>query len=105
MSLQPVDARVDVPVEIEFWPERLPADARHSRSPPATALEWPEPIVDGRIDLGAVAYETLATSLDPYPRREGVSFDWSRTECQEGREAKSGPFAALAALKRRESST
>jgi hypothetical protein len=65
-------------------------------------LDGPEPIVCGRIDLGAVAYETLATALDPYPKREGVSFDWSQGEPNQAQEAQSGPFAALAALKRGE---
>ena len=38
-------------------------------------LDWPEAVVDGRIDLGPVIYESLATSLDPYPKRPGASFD------------------------------
>ena len=50
-------------------------------------LDWPEPIIDGRIDLGTVVYETLATSLDPYPKREGASFDWSQGEPSGGQEA------------------
>jgi len=58
-------------------------------------------VVDGRIDLGPVIYETLATALEPYPKREGVSFDWSQGPSEEAGSAKSGPFAALAALKRR----
>ena len=64
-------------------------------------IDWPEAVVEGRIDLGPLIYETLATALDPYPRREGVSFDWSQGLPEEASEAKSGPFAALAALKRR----
>lgn len=106
VSLEPVEARIDVPVEIEFWPEALlakPEDGEESEH--VTALDWPEPIVGGRIDLGAVAYETLATSLDPYPKREGVSFDWSQAEGAAAEQAKSGPFAALATLKRSQSSS
>ena len=91
-------------VEIEFWPEALlqtPERAPKSRAA-WSLLDWPEPIVGGQIDLGRVAYETLATSLDPYPKREGVSFDWSQGEPNQAQEAQSGPFAALAALKRGE---
>ena len=62
--------------------------------------DWPEPIVDGKIDLGPFIYETLATSLDPYPRKQGVSFDWSQGAPGQGGSG-SGPFAALVGLKRR----
>ena len=34
----------------------------------------PDPIVDGKIDLGALAAEFLALGLDPYPRKPGVAF-------------------------------
>lgn len=103
VSLDPIDATIDVPVEIEFWPEALLQRSETSEDEPGNValLDWPEPIVGGRIDLGVVAYETLATALDPYPKREGVSFDWSQGAPKEAPEAKSGPFAALAALKRR----
>jgi len=102
VSLDPVDARIDVPLEVEFWPEALLATAESSAEVPGSVvvLDGPEPIVCGRIDLGAVAYETLATALDPYPKREGASFDWSQGEPSQAQEAQSGPFAALAALKR-----
>ncbi len=104
VSLDPVDARIDVPVELEFWPEALLETAESSAELPGSVvlLDGPEPIVSGRIDLGVAAYETLATSLDPYPKREGVSFDWSQGEPNQAQEAQSGPFAALAALKRGE---
>jgi Large ribosomal RNA subunit accumulation protein YceD len=104
VSLDPVDARIDVPVELEFWPEALLETAESSAELPGSvvSLDGPEPIISGRIDLGAVAYETLATSLDPYPKREGASFDWSQGEPNQAQEAQSGPFAALAALKRGE---
>jgi hypothetical protein len=101
VTLDPLDTTIDIPVEIEFWPEGLLAAPRSSEEPVSVvALDEPEPIVGGRIDLGRVAYETLATSLDPYPKREGVSFDWSQDGPGEAQDAKTGPFAALAALKR-----
>ena len=104
VSLDPVDARIDVPLEIEFWPEALLQTSESSAELPGSVvlLDGAEPIVCGQIDLGRVAYETLATSLDPYPKREGVSFDWSQGEPNQAQEAQSGPFAALAALKRGE---
>jgi hypothetical protein len=44
-------------------------------------------------------YETLATALDPYPKRPDASFDWSQASPPAAGEARTGPFAALAALK------
>lgn len=103
ITLEPVEARLEVPVEAEFWPAELlpPASARTAADPGGTGLtDWPEVIRDGRIDLGPVVYETLATALDPYPKREGASFDWAEGEGKDGESAGSGHFAPLAALKR-----
>ena len=50
-----------------------------------------DPIVDGKIDLGALAAEFFALGLDPYPRKPGVSF-----ESPEEPEATVSPFSALA---------
>jgi len=103
VSLDPVEANLDVPVEVEFWPVSLIDELKRSTEEPGNLglLDWPEAVVDGRIDLGPVIYETLATALEPYPKREGISFDWSQGPSEEAGSAKSGPFAALAALKRR----
>jgi uncharacterized metal-binding protein YceD (DUF177 family) len=101
VTLEPVPARIDVPVEMEFWPDALVEDLeKKAEEDPSHAgvIDWPEAIIDETIDLGPVVYETLATSLDPYPKKEGASFEWSQglTE-QEARE--SSPFAALKQLK------
>jgi uncharacterized protein len=103
VSLDPVEANLDVPVEVEFWPVSLIDELERSTEEPGNPglLDWPEAVVDGRIDLGPVIYETVATALEPYPKQEGVSFDWSQGPSEEAGSAKSGPFAALAALKRR----
>jgi hypothetical protein len=103
VSLEPVEARLEVPVEMEFWPaELLPRPERDAGDPGGGGIvDWPEAIRDGRIDLGPVVYETLATALDPYPRRPEARFDWPQGQGQEGEGAGSGPFASLAALKRR----
>jgi uncharacterized protein len=103
VSLEPVEASLDVPVEAEFLPAELIEQLEKSADEPGGPghLDWPEPIVDGKIDLGPFIYETLATSLDPYPRKQGASFDWSQGEPQHGGTTASSPFAALAELKRR----
>ncbi len=38
----------------------------------------PDPIIDGKIDLGALAAEFFALGLDPYPRKPGVAVDRRR---------------------------
>jgi uncharacterized metal-binding protein YceD (DUF177 family) len=102
VTLEPVQGRVDVPVDVEFWPERLLAEleARAEEGASDPDAEWPEPIIEGKIDIGPVIYETLATSLDPYPRREGASFEWADAPEPKGEVEKSSPFAALERLKR-----
>ena len=102
VSLEPIEARLEVPVEMEFWPAALmPRSERNAADPGAGLLDWPEAIVEGRIDLGPVIYETVATALDPYPKREGARFRWPEDGGEEAESGKTGPFAALAALKER----
>ncbi|MGH6833260.1 MAG: YceD family protein, partial [Methyloceanibacter sp.] len=75
VSLDPVEASLDVPAEVEFWPAGLIEEFERNAEEEGSLglLDWPEAVTDGRIDLGPVIYETLATALDPYPKREGVS--------------------------------
>jgi uncharacterized metal-binding protein YceD (DUF177 family) len=102
VSLEPVESTIEAPVKIEFWPEAR-IDALAETADEATShgiLDWPEPIVDGKIELGPFLYETLATSLDPYPRREGASFEWREASDEtEPRVKADSPFAALSKLK------
>ena len=64
--------------------------------------EWPEPILEGKMDIGSVIYETFATALDPYPKRQGASLQWQESDAQsDDKEKPEGPFAALAQLKQR----
>jgi uncharacterized metal-binding protein YceD (DUF177 family) len=55
----------------------------------------PEPIVNGAIDLGALATEFLMLALDPYPRKEGAVFEPVIAPVDPA----DHPFAALEALK------
>ena len=102
VSLEPIESNLEMPIEAEFWPEAMIGaheEREEGHGTPALA-EWPEPISEGRIDLGPLIYETLATSLEPYPKREGVSFEWSQEGEAPNREPITSPFAALGALKR-----
>ncbi len=80
VSLEPFEATLDEPVDVRFAP---PAEERAARrgasgAPIATiridAAAAPDPIVDGRVDLGALAAEFMALGLDLYPRKPGAAF-------------------------------
>ena len=69
-------------------------------APPAKDLklheEPPEMLVEGTIDLGAVATEFLLLGIDPYPRKAGAEFAPVKADDGGGH-----PFAGLEALKKR----
>ncbi|MGB6390427.1 MAG: DUF177 domain-containing protein [Methyloceanibacter sp.] len=100
VSLDPVESALEIPVELEFWPARLVETFRETadETTDRELRDWPEPIADGKIDLGPIIYQTLATGLDPYPKREGASFAWPEDGSPE---MPKGPFAALEQLKQR----
>jgi uncharacterized metal-binding protein YceD (DUF177 family) len=94
VSLEPFDARLSEKVDLLFMPE-----PRSGQTPPAGEItvsleeeDPPEPIVDGRIDLGAVTLEFLALGIDPYPRKPGVELGYENAD----EEKPPSPFAALA---------
>jgi uncharacterized metal-binding protein YceD (DUF177 family) len=87
VTLDPFAATVEEEVDLRFAPDAPALDDENA--PP----DAPDPIVDGKIDLGAVTAEFLALGLDPYPKKPGASFGF-RSE-----DEKESPFAALAKLK------
>lgn len=95
VSLEPIDATVDEAVDVRFAP-RTAADSasvgpRETRTVSLEDEDEPDPVIDGKIDLGALAAEFFALGLDPYPRKPGAVFE-------EGVKPGSAdsPFAALA---------
>ena len=98
VTLEPVESAVDEMVELLFAP--LPADT----GPPAGEIEVklkageepPEPLVDGAVDLGAIATEFLILGVDLYPRKAGAQFAAPKIK-DDG----AHPFAALEVLKKR----
>ena len=104
VTLEPAPARIAEPVERRWRP-----GAPDPFAAPAAELDVspddedpPEPFRDG-VDLGAVALETLALCLDPYPRAEGAEFApisaMPQGAAPVGDEERK-PFAALAALRK-----
>lgn len=94
VTLEPFETEVREPVAMRFS-EHASADgaAEASVSHDATEDDLPDPIVNGRIDIGAVTAEFLALGLDPYPRKPEADFAYTEDA------GKENPFAALAGLK------
>lgn len=103
VSLDEFPAEIDEPVDVRFAPEAdveaLAAAyaARSSSAEEGDAEDLPDPIVAGRIDLGALVAEALVLGLDPYPRKPGIAF--SEPVPQEEEEPAASPFAVLRGLK------
>lgn len=99
VSLDPVRATIEEPFDEEFWPAEAiePEIGEHEHE--ALAHVGPEPIVDGRIEIGRLVYETVAAALPPYPRKPGVELDWSGEASSGPEHGRASPFAALAKLK------
>ena len=92
VTLEPMESDVVETVDLVF----VPGDGteRHARSEQDDGSEEPETLVNGTVDLGAIAAEFLILGLDPYPRRPGATFQAPATN-----EPSGSAFAALAALK------
>ena len=94
---EPVAAHVDEPFALLFMPE---PEASH----PDEEIELGEQDCDvvfhdgAAIDLGTAIADTLALSIDPYPR--SASAEAALKEAGVMSEEQASPFAALAALKK-----
>ena len=76
VSLEPFAVTLDEPVDVRFAapkPEK-PGGKRETETVVMDGADAPDPIVDGKIDLGALAVEFMALGLDPYPRKPGAEF-------------------------------
>ncbi|MBV9526933.1 DUF177 domain-containing protein [Sphingomonas sp.] len=93
----PVPAHVDEPFDLLFMPE--PEVGRSEEEVELGSADCDLVFHDGStIDLGAAIADTLALSLDPYPRSAGA--EAALKEAGVMSEGEAGPFAALAALRK-----
>ncbi len=104
VSLEPVPATISEAFDVEFRPEvgasaRRQAGREDAPEADATILDEEdiEPIRNGRLQVGRVVYDTIATALDPFPRAEDAALD--HREAGAGAGDDSHPFAGLARLK------
>ena len=96
VSLEPFPAIVDEDVDVRFALQTV-ANPRSTAAQETETFsladeDEPDPVIDGKIDLGALAAEFFALGLDPYPRKPGAVSDKERTNS----EPADSPFAALA---------
>jgi uncharacterized metal-binding protein YceD (DUF177 family) len=63
--------------------------------------EGPDPLDGTAIDLGETVSQQLAVSLDPYPRAPGASLEKILPRRAAAPDEPAGPFAVLAALRKR----
>lgn len=108
VTLDPVPAHVSESFGALFAPESMiPKEEDEIEIDPNISEEdIPEPMVNGRIDIGELTAQHLSLALDPYPHAEGVEFAGygDADEDEEGaaldEPEKPNPFAALERLKR-----
>lgn len=96
VTLEPVEQNAEGTFDVEFWPPAALPESSEEEVEALSASEI-EPIEHGRIDAGRIVFETIATALDPYPRKQGAEFRAEGVTNQGPSEA--GPFAALKRLK------
>jgi uncharacterized metal-binding protein YceD (DUF177 family) len=92
VTLDPIESDLTESIDLVFAPaaQAQPKDVKPDEEPP-------ELLVDGKIDIGAIATEFLLLGIDPYPRKAGAEFAVVKSEEAPG----ARPFAALEALKKR----
>ena len=98
ISLEPFETLVSVPIDVDFAIACQPKPASSKRTAGGAATfvgpqDPPDPIINGQIDLGALAAEFLVLNLDLYPRKPGATFE----DANVGGEASGtdSPFAVL----------
>jgi uncharacterized metal-binding protein YceD (DUF177 family) len=107
LSLDPFDSEITEKIDIDFAPleeseaehARALAELNAAQDKAAVLLaqaDPPDPIINGRIDLGGLTMELLALALDPYPKKPGVAF---AEPAQKDGSDEASPFAVLEKLK------
>jgi hypothetical protein len=92
VSLEPFSSEIAAEIAADFTTARPTGQGE-------AAIDDPDLIIDGQIDLGALAEEFFVLSLDPYPRKPGAQFDESFVASAD---VKLSPFEALRNLKTQE---
>jgi hypothetical protein len=95
VTLEPLLNDVSADFKVDYWPEtELP-------EPGGGVVDIDdesdlEPIVAGRIEVGRVVFQALASAIDLFPRKPGVTFEPPPAARDDHPES---PFSALAKMK------
>jgi uncharacterized metal-binding protein YceD (DUF177 family) len=95
VTLEPIENEIDEAIDLVF----APGDASPiiGAEVDLSAADASEALIGGGVDLGEIATEFLILGLDPYPRKPDAIF-----QSPTAGEDSANPFAALAALKKRQ---
>jgi uncharacterized metal-binding protein YceD (DUF177 family) len=96
VTLEPIESQLEETVDLKFAPPSAAPALANTAGLDAGEDEPPEPLSDGKVDLGAIATEFLLLGIDPYPRKAGAEFSPIKSD-----DGSAKPFAALEALKKR----
>jgi hypothetical protein len=111
VSLEPVPEHIEESFSLVYALELDPGDGTGAETEPAEGAgagdiaftldddDWPEPLLDGKIDIGEAVAQQLALALQPYPRASGVALEYEGIGGPAD-EAKVNPFAVLAGSKK-----
>ena len=98
VTLEPIESDIQEAVDLTFVPAPAGgalAEPKSARKRTSGGDEPREPLVDGTLDLGALATEFLILGIDLYPRKAGAQFAPPKVA-----DAGEHPFAALELLKK-----
>lgn len=97
-SGDPVDEHVDAAFDVEFWPaDEIGVGGKNEETLDPFSGDPPEPLEDDIIDVGRIAYETLAISIEPFPRHPDAVEPNGYSDT--ARIVELSPFSALKKLK------
>lgn len=99
VSLEPVPEYIEESFNLVFASEPEEATGPEDFAFTLDDDDWPEPLLDGTIDIGEAVAQLLALALEPYPRAPGVELESQDIGASVG-EAEANPFAVLAELKK-----
>ena len=97
VTLDSFPSAIDEEIDVRFAPRAEDDKAGETVQTVLLNEEEPDPLIDNKIDLGALAAEFFALGIDPYPRKPGVAF-----EPPSGEGARATPFSILRSAKRSE---
>jgi len=100
VTLEPIENAIEEGVDLVFEPPAVPVvveDDQGGAPVEVPTEDAPEALINGVVDLGAVATEFLILGIDPYSRKSDAVFEPPAVGDDSGH-----PFAALAALRKGE---